>query len=178
MELVGTKIRLRPFAVDDLSKMAFWNKDEELQVYVDCDLPGNRDELEIWYHDNIPDRYYRIFAIETLKGQLIGDLELDHICWIKREAELRIRIGEKGYWGQGIGAEALRLILEHVFTVRQFRRVYLRVYHFNERAIRCYSKLGFRPIGRLHRNTGNWKDIILMELSNREYQRGLRSLAG
>lgn len=178
MELVGTKIRLRPFAFDDLSQMALWNKDEELQTYVDCDLPGNRDELEIWYRNNIPDRYYRIFAIETLKGQLIGDLELDHICWIRREAELRIRIGEKGYWGQGIGAEALRLILEYIFTVRRFHRIYLRVYHFNERAIRCYSKLGFRPVGRLHRNTDNWKDIILMELSSREYRRGLHSLAG
>lgn len=178
MELVGTKVRLRPLAVADLSKMALWNKDAELQSYVDCDLPGNRDELEIWYRNNVPDRYYRIYAMETLKGQLIGDLELDHICWIKREAELRIRIGEKGYWCQGIGAEALRLILEYVFTDLQFGRVYLRVYHFNKRAIRCYSKIGFRQIGKLHRNCENWKDIILMELSSQEFLQGLRSLAG
>jgi RimJ/RimL family protein N-acetyltransferase len=104
-------------------------------------------------------------------GYLIGDMELDHICWSKREAELRIRIGEKEFWGKGFGSEALHLILNHIFYTKNFYRIYLRVYSFNKRAINCYLKNGFKPIGLLHRVNQDWKDIILMEIKGTKFQK-------
>jgi RimJ/RimL family protein N-acetyltransferase len=166
MELVGAKVRLRPLDIRDLPKMALWNQDLEIQYLVDGDLPGDLIELERWYRTNVPDRHYQIFAIESLKGELIGDLELDHICWNTRQAELRIRIGEKEYWSLGYGSDALGLIVTYFMEERNFRRIYLKVYHFNERAIRCYQKNGFRPIGILQRGRKDWKDIILMEINH------------
>ena len=114
MILDGKRIRLRPLTVNDLSIMIFWNRDFELQQYVDCNLPDEPQELERWFNENVPDRHYQIFAIETTAGKLIGDLELDHICWNKREAELRIRIGEKNYWDQGLGSEAIKLLFNYL----------------------------------------------------------------
>jgi RimJ/RimL family protein N-acetyltransferase len=177
MELVGARICLRRLLVEDLSQMVIWNRDSEVQFYVDCDLPGNLEELTRWYYKNVPDPNYRIFIIQTLEGRAIGDLELDHICWNKREAELRIRIGVKEYWDQGYGGEALRLALGSLFINRNFRRIYLRVYSFNHRAIRCYTKLGFKQVGILTRNSADWKDIILMEILGEKYRR-LISMAG
>jgi Acetyltransferases, including N-acetylases of ribosomal proteins len=171
MELVGEKIQLRPLQVGDLPRMVLWNRDAEIQNYVDCTLPDNLLNLERWYYQNVPDRHYQIFAMETMDGYLIGDMELDHICWSKREAELRIRIGEKEFWGRGFGSEALRLILDYVFRTKNFYRVYLRVYNFNQRALRCYLKNGFRPVGVLHRADHEWKDIILMEIKETNYQK-------
>jgi RimJ/RimL family protein N-acetyltransferase len=170
MELAGARIRLRQLALEDLPEMMIWNCDDEVQFYVDCDLPGNLAELKLWYQTSVSDPNYRIFIIQTLTGQIIGDLELDHICWSKREAELRIRIGAKDFWGQGFGREAIALILENLFTQKNFTRIYLRVYHFNERAIRCYSKIGFRRIGILKRNCPQWKNIILMEISREQFR--------
>jgi RimJ/RimL family protein N-acetyltransferase len=178
MELIGKNIRLRPLQKSDLSKMVLWNIDEELQNFVDCTLPDNLFHLERWYLENVPDRHYQIFAIETRDGCLIGDMELDHICWSKRETELRIRIGEKEFWGQGLGTEAVALVLNYVFQVKSFFRVYLRVYDFNHRAINCYLKNGFRPIGVLHRTEKDWKDIILMEIKGTRYQKNSRKMAG
>jgi RimJ/RimL family protein N-acetyltransferase len=178
MELEGVKIRLRPLLVKDLSSMVLWNQDLEVQSFVDCNLPHNLYELERWYHENVPDRHYQIFAIETIEGFLIGDLELDHICWSKREAELRIRIGEKEFWGKGFGSEALRIILEHMLLKKKFNRIYLRVYDFNLRAIRCYLKSGFKQIGILHRREPEWKDIILMEVNVIKYQKLWSQIAG
>ncbi len=178
MELVGLRIRLRRLQIEDLPQMMVWNCDDEVQFYVDCDLPGNLGELEQWYQTSISDPNYRIYVLQTLSGQVIGDLELDHICWSKREAELRIRIGAKDLWGQGYGREALRLILDDLLIAKNFERIYLRVYHFNERAIRCYSKIGFRQVGILKRNSPNWKNIILMEISRAQYLRLNTSLAG
>ncbi|HOJ77302.1 MAG TPA: GNAT family N-acetyltransferase [Bacillota bacterium] len=179
MELRGVNIRLRPLTVKDLCKMVNWNCDSEVQYYVDCNLPDNLIELERWYSENVPDRNYQIYGIETVDGKLIGDLELDHICWSKREAELRIRIGEKSYWGKGLGTEALNLFLEFVFEKKRLKRVYLRVYHFNERAIRCYLKNGFKQKGILQRQSHSWKDIVLMEVDAVSFRKIAKSkLAG
>jgi RimJ/RimL family protein N-acetyltransferase len=165
MELVGVKVRLRPLASRDLPKMALWNQDLEVQYLVDGDLPGDLIELERWYRTNVPDRHYQIFAIENLNGELIGDLELDHICWNTRQAELRIRIGEKAFWGRGYGSDALGLVVTYFMGEKNFQRIYLKVYQFNERAIRCYQKNGFRQIGILQCRRKGWKDIILMEIN-------------
>lgn len=170
MELVGRQLRLKPLVLADLKHMAVWNGDAELQSFVDCDLPFELPALEEWFRANIPDRHYQIFTIEK-EGCLIGDLELDHINWRKRETELRIRIGDKNYWGQGFGSEAICLILYHLFVEREFQRVYLRVYEFNKRAIRCYLKNGFKQTGLLHRFNRDWKDIILMEINASTYRR-------
>ncbi len=178
MELIGKNIRLRPLQKSDLSKMVGWNIDEELQNFVDCTLPDNLFQLERWYLENVPDRHYQIFAIETLDGCLIGDMELDHICWSKRETELRIRIGEKEFWGRGFGSEAVSLVLNYIFQAKNFSRVYLRVYDFNQRAINCYLKNGFRPVGLLHRTEQDWKDIILMEIKGIWYQRNYQKMVG
>jgi RimJ/RimL family protein N-acetyltransferase len=169
MDLVGIKVRVRPLLIKDLSKMAIWNGDAELQFLVDGDLSTDVTELERWYHQNVPDRSYQIFAIENLQGEVIGDLELDHICWQTRQAELRIRIGAKQYWGQGFGNEALSLILSYFMIQKRFERIYLKVYNFNGRAIRCYQKNGFKPVGILRRNKIGWKDIILMEITKNIY---------
>jgi RimJ/RimL family protein N-acetyltransferase len=179
MDLVGLKVRLRPLALQDLSQLAIWNDDAELQYLVDCDLAINATDLERWYRNNVPDRSYQIYAIENLQGEMIGDLELDHICWQTRQAELRIRIGAKQYWGRGYGNEAISLVLAYYMTQKRFTRIYLKVYQFNRRAIRCYQKNGFRPIGLLRRNNSEWKDIILMEITNDQYHKLQRpSLVG
>jgi|SRR5690554_1673482 len=164
------RVVIRPFTVEDLESMVQWNNDFEVEQYVDRCLPKTLGECQIWFEQNIPSRNYRLYAIEDESGKVIGDLELDHICWKKREAELRIRIGEKDYWDQGYGFSALRAILARAFTRLGLERIYLRVYAFNLRAIHCYKKVGFKKEGTLKRNTDlTWKEIHLMSLKERDF---------
>lgn len=178
MELTGEKIRLRQLSVNDLETLARWNQDAELQKFVDCNLSMDHHQLKRWYQANVPNRNYQVFAIETVAGRLIGDLELAHINWSKREAELRIRIGEKDCWNQGLGTEAIQLIFGYILAGKNFNRIYLRVYSFNQRAIHCYLKNGFKQVGILRRQNAGWKDIILMEIDRAKYRRGIQSKAG
>ncbi|MGE5529242.1 MAG: GNAT family N-acetyltransferase [Patescibacteria group bacterium] len=161
------EVSLRPFTRDDLPSMVRWNNDPEVEYYVDCDLPKTLPDCERWFRANIPSRDYRLYAIEDERGRLIGDLELDHISWRNREAEFRIRIGEKTYWNNGYGTAAVRKLLGLALTELGLHRIYLRVYRFNRRAIRCYEKCGFRKRGLLRRtgrHAAGWKDIILMTI--------------
>jgi RimJ/RimL family protein N-acetyltransferase len=61
-------------------------------------------------------------------------------------AELRICIGETSVWGKGVGAEAVRQMIE-VARERRFKTVWLQVGQSNQRARRLYEKLGFKKTG-------------------------------
>lgn len=90
-----------------------------------------------------------ILAIETMDGVHIGSVGLESIDWKNRNAALGISIGEKAYWGQGYGADAIRTLLSLAFHEMNLHRVYLRVDADNARGIRCYDKIGFQRDGTL-----------------------------
>ena len=65
------------------------------------EYPEEPGEGRRWYQRTLRDRRSRQFIIETRDGLAIGDIALGEISWRAREAELRIRIGEKAYWNRG-----------------------------------------------------------------------------
>jgi len=91
---------------------------------------------------------------------------------------MRIRIGAKSLWDQGLGTEAVTVLLFHAFRNMNLSRVYLRVYDDNHRAIRCYQKVGFKKEGRLLRSNNNqpFREIILMRILKNEFVRRNGSL--
>ncbi|HPT67069.1 MAG TPA: GNAT family N-acetyltransferase [Bacillota bacterium] len=158
-------VRIRPLKEEDLSAVARWNNDAEVGQYMDGPQPKTLEECRQWFADCRGSRNQRLFALETLEGKLLGELELDHISWRKREAELRICIGEKEYWNQGYGRAAVRALLDIAFEHLNLSRIYLRVYQANKRAINCYRKVGFRCRGRLRRlNDTQWRNLQLMDI--------------
>jgi len=94
---------------------------------------------ERWFERQLNDEKSRIFAIETEKGVHIGNIGLHEIVYKDGKATLGIMIGEKGYWGQGYGSDALKALLRFAFEELNLHRLYLSVFDFNKRAIRCYE---------------------------------------
>jgi aminoglycoside 6'-N-acetyltransferase len=71
--------------------------------------------------------------------------------------------------GRGIGPEALRMVVRDLVEERGHHRITLSTHPDNERAIRCYEKVGFRRVGVLRKAarssvTGDWENELLMEL--------------
>lgn len=163
--LRGNTVQLRPIQTSDLPDVLVWNHDPEIRALADGDYPKSLDEGEQWLNEIQGDRYRKYYVI-IYDNQVIGDIELDHIAWRSGEAELRIRIGKKTLWNQGLGSDAVETILKHAFLRLNLRRVYLRVYAHNKRAIRCYTKAGFSKEGRLNSRFGK---IILMKITRSEY---------
>ncbi len=75
--------------------------------------------------------------------------------------------------GGGYGQEALRLAIEH-FVDRGHHRFTIDPAAENERAIRAYTRLGFKPVGILREYerdpAGRWRDGLLMDLLARELE--------
>lgn len=70
--------------------------------------------------------------------------------------------------GQGLGPEAIRTLAAHLIDERGHHRLTIDPAAANERAIRVYTRVGFRPVGvmRAYQRTadGGWEDGLLMEM--------------
>jgi len=86
---------------------------------------------------------------------------------------LGIAIGEKAYWNKGYGQDATKLLLDYGFNLLNLNNIMLGVFSFNERAVNCYRKVGFKEIGRRRqaRIIGGKKfDVILMDILAEEFE--------
>lgn len=79
--------------------------------------------------------------------------------------------------GRGLGTEALRRVADLLFDERGHHRVTIDPAAGNERAIKAYTRIGFRPVGVLRqyeRDVGGdaFHDGLLMELLASDRPRG------
>ncbi|MEV6192156.1 GNAT family protein [Streptomyces sp. NPDC051920] len=70
--------------------------------------------------------------------------------------------------GRGLGTDAVRTLACHLIDVHGHHRLTIDPAADNAAAIRCYSKVGFRPVGIMRRYErgldGSWHDGLLMDL--------------
>ena len=71
--------------------------------------------------------------------------------------------------GRGFGTEAVARVAEHLISERGHHRITIDPALANAAAIRCYEKVGFKPVGVMRRaerdpGGGAWHDCLLMEL--------------
>jgi ribosomal-protein-alanine N-acetyltransferase len=173
--LTGTMVRLRAVTEEDLPKLVEWDEDEEISRWAGKKF-SCRSEARDWYLDK-PPANKRTFMIETLDGELIGEVEILNICWRVHTGELRVVIGEKDHWNQGLGTDAVATFTRWVFDTYSIKTIYLRVDKDNHRARRCYARAGFRPVGQLKfspdRNIGPGvsRHLILMMITKSEWHK-------
>jgi [ribosomal protein S5]-alanine N-acetyltransferase len=93
-------------------------------------------------------------------------------------AELSLILGEPSAWGQGLGAEALHLLLTFAFEPLALARVWLVVRADNARAVGLFKKFGFVVVER-HRGVviidGTPRDKFRMELQREAWHETRRS---
>ncbi len=178
VRLKGTKIRLRAVTEKDVPRLIKWDEDEEISKWAGKKF-ACRAEAQNWYVKN-PPANKRTFVVETVDGELIGEIEIVNISWRLHTGELRVIIGEKEYWDQGIGTDAVLTFARWIFERYSINTIYLRVDKQNYRARRCYSKAGFKAVGRLEfsesrgvSGRGESTQLILMKVSKHELNTGL-----
>jgi RimJ/RimL family protein N-acetyltransferase len=114
------------------------------------------------------------FIIQTLEGeQPIGVIELSGVEWTAGDAWLGIGLGERAFWSQGYGSDAMDVLLRYAFRQLGLRRVSLTVFEYNPRAIHTYEKAGFQHEGRLrqwlNRDGRRW-DMLMMGILRPEWE--------
>lgn len=121
-----------------------WRNDPEVWK-----LTGNRPDRIItpeiekaWIQDVLNDKSCKRFAICVEKtDEYIGNVQLTNIT--DEDAEFHIFIGERNYWGKGMGTQATVELITCAKQQLKLKSIYLFVNPDNLSAIKIYKKAGF-----------------------------------
>lgn len=174
--LRAPRVYLRPAERDDLERFVRWFADAEVTRYLALRAPFSLAAEERWFDQMLGsqgkrDYHFVICLVED--GTPIGTAGLHGISGMEGNAEFGISIGEKAYWNQGYGTEALHAICDFGFGALRLERIQLQVYAPNRRARRSYEKAGF-----VHEGTqrhamfaeGDFWDVDVMSLLRDEWR--------
>ncbi len=174
-KFAGKLVRLAVLDPEKDSELwARWNRDSEYQQLLDWGpsklySPAQARE---WIEKGNAGSF--TFSIHSLADdRIVGFIDLDGINWTAGDGWLGVGIGEREYWGKGYGSDAIQILLRFAFEELNLKRISLNVFEYNERAIKCYEKLGFQHEGRqrqlLNRFDRRW-DMLYMGILRSEWE--------
>jgi aminoglycoside 6'-N-acetyltransferase len=160
--LRGAMVRLRPATAADIPALAAIRATPE--VY---ERWRGGDDLAASVTDDLDDPGTHVLAIEY------GDRVVGQVQWSEeaepdyRHASIDIYL-DPAVHGRGLGTDAVRTLARYLVAERRHHRVVIDPAADNVAAIRCYAKVGFRPVGVMRRYErgvdGTWHDGLLMDL--------------
>ena len=159
------KVVIRKLRTDDAIISWVWRNDLSIwkltakswNTYVNYET-----ELK-WIQSVLLDKTRLTYAICVGQyEEYIGNVQLTNIN--SEDACFHIFIGNKNYWGKGIGMIATKLFIDHVKNNLNIKKIYLYVKETNTAALSIYNKVGFVNVGLI-------KSQIKMELKIKNEQR-------
>lgn len=173
--IVGKNIDLRPLTSEDVNgDYVNWLNDVDVNANNGHHVyPYNR-ELALQYIAGVADQQKNlVLAVVTKDGLHIGNASLQNIDPIHRNAEFAILLGDKEYWGRGIGEEVAILLLNHGFNALNLHRIYCGTIATNVAMQKIAKKIGMREEGRRIEaffKDGLYTDVFEYGLLKKEFQ--------
>ena len=102
---------------------------------------------------------------------VLGTCTLIHLSMLHQRAEIGFALRQER-WGQGLGSEAVRKVIEFAFDTLHLHRIEADVDPRNERSIRLLHRLGFKGEGQLRERyfmNGERQDAVVMGLLRQEW---------
>ena len=122
--LMGNKLYLDPMKDQTYPLLVNWLSDSNIIKYLDsseCRL--SLEKIKILY--SINDEKNKLFTIiEKNQNQSIGICGLQKIDWDKKNAFLRIIIGNQNFWDGKTALESEKLLLKFAFNELKLNKVY------------------------------------------------------
>lgn len=166
--LRGALVTLRPSTSGDIPALAAIRTTSE--VYARW---RGGDDLTAAVAQDLEDPGVRTFVVEH-DGRVVGAVqwgaedEPDY-----RHANIDIYL-DPAVHGSGLGADAVRTLARHLIDDHGYHRLVIDPAADNAAAIRCYRKVGFRPVGIMRQYEcgpdGSWHDGLLMDLLAEELE--------
>jgi [ribosomal protein S5]-alanine N-acetyltransferase len=171
----GDRILLRSLSLDDLGGgYVNWLNDIEVCAYNSHHVfPYNSNKAEEYIKSVMSSRDSLVLAVVAKESQIhIGNISLQKIDWIHRNAEFAILFGEKSFWGKGLAKEASLLIIEHGFVEMNLHRIYCGTSEHNLAMQKLALSLGMSEEGRRKEalfKHGEYADLIEYGLTKQKF---------
>ena len=160
--LVGRSVTLRPGHEGDAGRLhaimaepsvsRWWGEPDAVAV-IENDLRGSGEA---------------VLLVVEIGGQVAGGIQYHEEDDPRyRHAGIDIYLATR-FQGRGAGCAAIGLLAGFLFSSRGHHRITIDPAAANDRAIRCYAKVGFRPVGVMRQyergDDGQFHDGLLMDL--------------
>lgn len=147
--LKGERIHLRALLLQDLTlNYLQWLNDEEVCRNNSHAIFPNTEAKVQAYFDSLHGQSQVVLAIiHTESGRHIGNVALQQINWVSRNAEFAILLGDREYWSGGFGTEAARLIVQYGFQRLNLHRIYCGTLESNDAMKKLALKLCMKEEG-------------------------------
>ncbi len=176
MQLDVNNYYLRSLEISDSQSFYVWSRDREVTLYSlsSYAYPQSRSDIEKWLSAiNSSPKTVSFGICSKSDDQLIGYAGVSGISTLNRSGEYFILIGEKEYWGQGIGTEVTRVVTDYAIQTLGLHRVQLTASSRNEGAIKAYEKAGYEHEGVMRQSgfrNGEFVDKVLMSVLSSEWK--------
>jgi RimJ/RimL family protein N-acetyltransferase len=171
---MGKRVYLRPVLREDLPRLTVWINDPQVTKNLFAFHPYTPEDEEAWVR-KISENHGKSEVLAIVledSDEAIGVIEIRAIDQRNSHAEMGFSIGNKAYWNQGYGTEALMLILEYAFNTLNLRKVHSTVNEANPRSRRCLEKCGYREEGRMKEHfysQGRFLDVFQMAVFKADF---------
>ena len=169
----GNTIALRRLTLNDVDgNYDSWLNDQEITKYNSHGrFPISKESLMVYVKNSYSTKNSLILAIIDISQNFhIGNISLQNINWIDRNAEITFLLGERSYWGKGIMLEAGVLLIKHGFNSLNLHRIYCGTSSENIGMQKLAFKLGMKQEGIRQEaifKEGKYYDIIEFGLINK-----------
>jgi RimJ/RimL family protein N-acetyltransferase len=173
MRLVSERLVIRRFHLDDGPAFAAYRSDPEVARYQSWEAPlsladATAKAKEYGARDPDEPGWFQ-YAID-LNGTLVGDIGVG-THENRMQAEIGFTLAVE-YQGHGYGTEAVRRMVEHLFTDRGLHRISAECDARNLASAALLRRVGFQQEGLLRANTwikGEWTDDLLFGFLASDY---------
>ena len=160
--LLGVTVALRPATPADVLDLVTIRATPEVQARW-----GGADDLAAEILDDLVAPELHLLVIQRA-DRIVGAIQ-----WqasedpVYRHAGIDLYV-DPAFHGRGLGTDAMRTLARHLIHDHRHHRLVVDPAADNVAAIRCYTKVGFRPVGVMRQYErgldGTWHDGLLMDL--------------
>lgn len=161
-------IRLRPMTEDDWDILDKWNSDPEVLYFSEGDnvTAYTLEQVQEIYRSVCKNAFCFIIEVDN---KPVGE------CWLQKMnlervlqkypdldcRRIDLMIGEKQYWGQGIGTELIRLLTEFGFLKEGADIIFgCDIADYGIRSLKAFQKVGYEIVSKIKEEPGRKADYI------------------
>jgi RimJ/RimL family protein N-acetyltransferase len=143
MDIVGSRVDLRPFTKDIIAYLYKWHQDPEFDATMSTEIgPKSEIDLKAMYDRFLPPSG-RLFVV-TRHGEAapIGVVAFGNLDLVNRRAEIFGGLGDRR--GEGLGVEAMRMMMDWGIANLGLQRIYANVVADNRGCLNMLANADFK----------------------------------
>jgi len=172
--LRGKRVVLRPPVPEDVPHIVRWLADFEVTRMLGYMQQAFSEAQETDWLKKVAEDHSSVFWIIEIDGKPIGTTSIRGIDWKNQHGETGTLIGDREYWGKGIGVEQAELRTRFAFHELNLVKLKSVAFAENEASRRMAKRIGYREVGIERREVyadGRWHDGAISELLREDWEK-------